>query len=462
MTAKVNSRPVVANVDLHLPIPDKRLSTKASRVVKRTIESLEHPNPSPVQKKRDVTTLAGKADSTKTDLKYQELICRLTPEEKENLEKTLATLPDKETKIAELVNALGEPKFTEAIFYSAKLPYYALAALQAGQIDEYQFGTLQLFWSIGQYHRSYNEMNVHALFLPDGSDNPEAVALLSQTIHPVLSQDQLKEFMAEMRKSPPSEQCFFVVPDIQEGAKDETVSQRIHNSTGINLFLRVSGGSRIIPTLGMMQTALKVYSGDDAVKINPVLGFSTVEQMKKVEQRDMAIPFPGVALPDKADTLPAPWYDFTYHDFYHAILSSGVPVALRRLLISLADLALQMMRESAIDSKSVEGYTLESLSSALIDMEAVAFLAARRKSLSQGFTPAVTFWREVWKQAIKSNISSNYEEYDVDTAVLFLKNVAKKLILEKEGVPFGLTRESLREAVKQDVGLDRDMIESCV
>ena len=402
---------------------------------------------------------------TPGETKYQEVICRLTEKEKTRLDFLLSTLDKTDENINELMQAIKEnPTYKEDFFRSSDWPLYSLIALKRGLIDEYQFGTLQLYWSIGQYHGNYCDVQIIPLFTPDGENNPEAVEQIKTTFSggdapsfhriPVkkdaqfLTDEQFKKFLDEMKAMPSSEKQFFLVPDMQQtGNTTNTVSQRIHD-VGINVFSRIlEVHRRIIPSLAMMQTILKVKFGDQAVKINPVLGLSSVEQLKNSRQRDMALHFPGVKLPEDADYFPAPWYDFTYHDFYHAILVSGVPAHFRSKLLAIADAAYN--EASAFSPDSSEHQTLASIAETLIDMEISEFRSDFAGTEFQ--TDESKFWMQFKTIFHKSCMNSPYAKYDLHTAIVFFQKVAQRLILDKEGEECGLTLASLEKANKEQM-----------
>ncbi len=436
-----------------------RKRTTSEVVAKKTLQTTfeapvkKPPAPKKIRKEKatsDISSskigmqvLASKIDNQKNS-KYQEIVCRLSEEESKKLTSSLSALPKKEESIAQLVQILQQaPTYQEAFFASPNWPLYALIALERGLIDEYQFGTLQLYWSIGQYHGSYTDMQIHPLFMPDGTNNPIAVSLIKSTSNTFLSNELIEKFLKEMKKLPPSEQQFFIVPDIQKTVDKTTISQAIQE-LGINVFSRVGNDMRMIPSLGMMQTFLKVKFGNQAVKINPVLGLSSIEQMKQVAHRDMALAFPGVTLPEEADSYPAPWYDFTYHDFYHAIIVSGMPLTLRSKMIDIADFTLEVMKTSDFTPASAEGQTLCSIREVLIDMEAAGFRPDLFWLSTQ--TAESLFWNELQYVFSKSFANPSYAKYDLTTAILFFQRVAQKLILDKDGETCSLTLDSLKNA----------------
>lgn len=373
--------------------------------------------------------------------RYHEMTRRIKKAEKENLTAKMASIPDMQAHVEELTNALNQSKLSAEIFKSPNMPFYALKALELGMIDKYQFGTIMLRWSIGEYHQGFEQMEIYSLFLENGQVNPNTFEVIKLTFPENFNEQQTLEFLEEMKKVPPSEQFFFIVPDIQNSI---SVSQAI-NALGINTFCRLEGllqsNKRIIPSLSMMQAFLNVKYGQNAVKINPVLGISSFNDMRKVDARDMALHFPGTSLPSEADGLPAPWYDFSFHDFYHAIVVSSIPTAYRAMMIEIALLALNTMKESGFARKSPSGETLHSLFAAAIDMETPYFM--RETS-----APAnLVFFHEIKTVFYKAFHLDDYENFDLETALLFLRKVAKKLIIDGDGKELDLTQKALEQAI---------------
>ena len=131
---------------------------------------------------------------------------------------------------------------------------------------------------------------------------------------------------------------------------------------------------RMIPSLGMMQTLLEAHTERQAITITPVIGLSTLEDIKKnglEGTRDMALPFPGVELPKMADLSSAPLdIDFIAHDLYHSVVTNGSPDVLRKALIKAADVVLDLQKEE--HSSDVKKF-LEEFYERFIDMEYPVF-----------------------------------------------------------------------------------------
>ncbi len=246
------------------------------------------------------------------------------------------------------------------------LPKDALVAFHEGKVLMTQFCSITFFWSL---KKSGKDLSVVPLFLGD-SVNPQAKNLVEQTMKKsgklldkqpdFLDEGEMSAFFARMHAAPKSEQFFFLSEE-EPGfiGSISTITQVIYQNEGINVFNRClfDGSIReMSPSFSMVQNFLKTYAGDRAIKITPVIGLSSVEDIVanlKTGTRDMALPFPGVFIPDSADTLAAPSYrDFFLHDVYHAILCSEIPHEIRPAFSLLSDIILEI-KESSSDIRII-------------------------------------------------------------------------------------------------------------
>jgi hypothetical protein len=289
--------------------------------------------------------------------------------------------------VQSFVAALGTLDFqSNEILQHPDLPYLAMDALRKGLIDPLQAATALNFWSALRYHGSPNDLQTIEIF-HRGAPNEEAISLMKQTFvtgnTPFLDGPKFQAFMHNMRLLPPSEQKFLLVPDIQGDASlstiarqnggdhfKATISQGIKDLE-INVFNRVQPKMRMIPSVGMMQAFLNAQY-DEPIEIKPKIYLSTAVQIRQCgldDTRDMMMPFPDALgnsrCPQKADGYQAPWYEFPYHDFYHAMLASAVGKTLRRAAIAAADVVEAYANEPGTENR--EG--LIQLSASLIDME---------------------------------------------------------------------------------------------
>lgn len=332
----------------------------------------------------------------------------------------LKALPDKENHIRALVEAWSKGDFAHPVFANTELyPKYALLALRQGDLTKEEFATMMWYRSAVNYHGSSAKIKVVPLFI-NNQINPDAKGIIRQTLkaateakilkeagvtnHSYLDEAQIKEFFVEMRKKPLSEQRFFVVDDIHFRQGDaptayesdwvtadvmkgkRTSSQQIQKTNGINIFCRFKDNQkpmRMLPSLSMMQNYLNIKYGEQAaVTINPVVGLSTIEDIVKngaLSTRDMGLEFPGLSLPKVADLMVAEAYDFPYHDFYHAIITSCIPSDHRFAFLKIANRVGQLYNSEFMNDWR----------DTLIDMECKTY----RSEVNQDkLSPSRNFW----------------------------------------------------------------------
>lgn len=344
------------------------------------------------------------------------------------------------TNVLKLVEAISTLDFkNNPILLEPDLPYLVMEALRRGLLDpehgKKQAATALNFWAALQYHqKDPRQLQTIELFEVNGSINPLAEALIKQTLKgadslqpPYLDGRQWDVFIENMRKLPPSEQRFLLVPDIQgnqtleQAARENggnffkaTTSQAI-GTAGINVFNRVDHldrPMRMVPSLGMMQAFLDAQF-DEPVQINPRIYLSTVAQIREcgcTSCRDMMMPFPDASghsrcLP-KADGFEAPWYDFPYHDFYHAIIASSIGKVCRKAGIIASDVISFYADEPTTENRK----GLKQLAISLVDMEYIQF--HRKKG-----------W-EIFKKAMEAQVARLQVSYRT-----YLK-------FQLEGLPF--------------------------
>lgn len=244
------------------------------------------------------------------------------------------------------------------------LPVDGLKLFHDGLITVEQFSTLLFFWSL---ITEFPEEEIHIQPLFDGAKiNAFAEASIRNTlklrgfrIHKdqFLNHESLKIFFNKMRLQKQSERCFFFIKTtkytlspynrekdrkVQDGTL--TINEETSAGIGVNVFHQFfseyKGYYRMVPSFSMMQQFLVAHDGDRAVKILPVIGPSSTEDIANNganDSRDMGLPFLGMELPKKADMLAAPKaVDFIFHDFYHSIVASDVSRKFRKAFVIYA------------------------------------------------------------------------------------------------------------------------------
>lgn len=281
----------------------------------------------------------------------------------DDLEARMEQLPDKEKWIPALLEAIKKepiPDWEAPIFKLTDYPLYLLAALKNRKVDAQQFGTVMLYWVTCQRHPAH-EIKSIPIFI-NGQRNKEAERYIIQTLRTrdftpqlppreddLLNAEQIDTLFAKLQTLPASEQQIFIILDVQgiikkgESPINKTISQHILYGQRLNVFNRLleeETALRMIPSVGLMQAFIDVIGGENAVKINPVIGLSSLDDIRKnglEATRDMAFQFPGILLPERADGVLAPDADFTYHDFYHTFMASMLSDTSRKRIIALAD-----------------------------------------------------------------------------------------------------------------------------
>lgn len=389
-------------------------------------------------------------------------------------------------QIDELLNVIDDLDFqnapTNSILLHPKLSQIALEALRRGVLDrvngQKQVATICNFWAALQYHKDQSDL--FTLSITDDSKHE----FLKQTFYytkepdqkPFLEGEKFERFIEKMKQLPFSEQKFLIVPDLQgidsidETAKKNngnpfkaTVSQATFHA-GVNVFNRCSINDqafRIVPSFGMMQAFLEAQYGDDAVEIKPRLYLSTMRhiyQSRLESNCDVMIPSLDTKgnnrCPSKADGYFAPWYDFTAHDFYHAILTSSVGKTYRKVAVFASD----TIREFEKTAPEADKKGLRQLAFSLIDMDFVHFHHFHR---SETFTKATAFWftmnlqlelhQEKYQtyQILKNNhITPPFHIGPIskESETKVLQTIVNTFIHEKKG-PAELNQKSLETAI---------------
>ena len=397
---------------------------------------------------------------------------RLSTKEQTQLIDKLRSLPPINQKIGDLIEALKRGNWRAPIFSDPDFPYYALLACNQGLITSHQFGTIQIYWSTIQYHEGKKNVCAAPIFKYDDVV-PEAAQAIFETLFlnpetalaqmglydpniPLLTEKQFEAFFEQLNQLPASEQYVFLVHDKDPISPDlpPTISQRLYLGTGYNVFCRnIEAGTRMVPSIGMMQAFLNVRYGKNAVQLNPVIGLSSeadIRQNGLESKRDTAVCFPGVELPEEADTFRAPWYDFTYHDFYHAMLASGIPVQYRPLLVQIADIAKSILQTT---SNPQDQALMNKIYDQFIDMEQTNFRPEKssmeKTARPEAAKPHMLFWRAVYSTILIAMIHVQAENYNVDMLSSLCKRIASELIVEPSLMEEFSTLDSIEKETLQ-------------
>ncbi len=351
----------------------------------------------------------------------------------QELTKKLACVTDQEIKelldVIDTLDLRNAPK--DSVLFSQKLPHIALETLRRGLLDpqhgQKQVATILNFWAALQYHQNSSDLETVSVF------SSKAEKLMKMTfmhptepsIDPFLEGDKFDLFMKKMRSLPPSEQRFLLVPDIQGDDSIDVIAalnggdpfkasiSQATNETGINVFNRLTYQEmpmRIIPSNGMMQAFLDAQYGEDAVEIKPRVYLSTLRHIydnRLTNTCDMMVPTPDdkgkSRCPSTADGFQAPWYDFPYHDFYHAIATSAVGQTYRKIGIIASD----AIRTYAKTAPAEDQKGLGQLAVMMVDMDYPFFLHFFNHL---GFSQEGIFWLTINQQILQQKLKYKNHE----------------------------------------------------
>lgn len=279
---------------------------------------------------------------------YHSLMCYVHPQHREAMEARLSALSQSDIEnAARDINMLGAIHVNtdeQALIY--------LAALRQGLITTGQFATTRLLYAV-----SRTSCDVVSVPLSD----PKAILMLRnpvvqrktrpcscEHVANLLNDDAfLERYLVRIKQLPLSEQQLF----IQSGPSNS-------QSKGIyeilqwfflgDLFGECNSSydkpdrTRPIPSFGMMQAFLEELSPTHYVQMIPRLGgtspVSSIRANGLEGTRDIGLYDPALPFPERADNHPiCEPYDFSFHDFYHAIVASLIPPPVRIAFIQLAD-----------------------------------------------------------------------------------------------------------------------------
>lgn len=296
---------------------------------------------------------------------YNELMRRVTPQERKELDTALAAIPVE--TVNKLVDTFTNHPWEHADIY--KNPNHVLVALKAvamGLLTCEDFATVCLFAASIPRHREsqliYNKPALTSspvqisLFNNDGTRNEDAVKIIEETIMAYdndkwLSAAQMDAFFDKMQKLPKSAQQFLVIGDsdqfggggicssIYSHSRFQVLGCFVDHQTipipVIRDITKESAGKlRLIPSGGMMQTLLEVIGRAPLVKANFVLGQTTEkENSDNPGVYSLHIPLkPWVSVKEIIHSRDAKDIDNTYYDFYTSVVESLIPANHRTLI----------------------------------------------------------------------------------------------------------------------------------
>lgn len=306
-----------------------------------------------------------------------------------NVAKILSEARVTRNELDQLKEALYNVDWKDPIFENTEhFPVVALQAYYQNEIGTEEFSNVLIYYSIRKHH-PMSEIQTIALF--DDKNQPihstikwikDEFTGRSKRIFYQLYDDKLKHqdesaanlFVDRLAKQSKISQTIFAVP---KKSTYKSIYQAIIRN-GNYLFSKGRGeyeGMRLIPSFEMMQEATSAIFGVNAVRYQPSIGVSTtgeIEQNGIENSRDVGLAFPGYHTPNKADGYTTDLlYDFTFHDFYHCLVASAIPILDKRKFIYLAKIAKSTLNFQPLTTKTgfYGSQVKEAAYQALIDME---------------------------------------------------------------------------------------------
>ncbi len=290
---------------------------------------------------------------------YHEITRRIDQKELQALEIKMKTLSPCDHEL--FLNLVRDGNLSEIV----EMPDYllhALYAVQQGNLLQNDFATIVLPWASND-----DEKICVSLFTGDEYEDQKTREMIESTLQikgkPILSEDELNDFFKEMKNRPKLQQHFWLEKTREDPISLLSVRDGILKQyKGLNVFSK-TGNHFMIPSAEMMQTFLKIKFKENAVRMNFVLGLSSTDDIEmngSEDSRDAALRFPGTTLVKTADGHAALETDFTYHDFFHAIIASLNSPETRKSVIEIAKFVKSIKKDDPM---------LDRLYNSLIDME---------------------------------------------------------------------------------------------
>ena len=214
---------------------------------------------------------------------------------------------------------------------SSDFPYHLLRAFRDEKITVNEFATMLSLYSIYQENIQLNakfELQLKRLFDQDGQPIEASWELIAETllksnkIAKVFWFDDvriIKTMQEKLATVRPVEAVFWHYPIAESSVKTIADAARSLGAWALSRF----ADQEMVPSISTRQALLDAAYKEEAHRINPVIGISSVEDIRKGgsrRYRDFALPFPGIPLPKEADGIPVQFIiDFQFHDFYHLL-----------------------------------------------------------------------------------------------------------------------------------------------
>ena len=286
---------------------------------------------------------------------FNEVVRRIKPSKQINILEKISQVT--ESQVKQIINCRDNPAIILSQYHDFftydEFAYVNLRAFRDGKINVNEFATLTSLHGIHKENREGNEtfeIKFEALFDENGEPNKEAWKAIEETLHKSNSARKsvfkcdvefiINQMQAELKTASPLEAGFWHY-DMAEPTEVETIADRVRELGSWALFGYAN--QEMTPSITMIQALLNIL-GAEAHRINPVIGVSTIADLRLGgihRYRDFAIPFPGIPLPKIVDYCYAPTIaTFQNHDVYHLERVSALKNSNIDLYIKIGD-ALQ-------------------------------------------------------------------------------------------------------------------------
>lgn len=284
---------------------------------------------------------------------FNELVRRIKhPHQSKILEKLQSVTKE---QIGIIIDCLWSPTDLTGqyltFFSSEDFPYAVLQAFREEAISLHAFSTLVTLYGIYQENITFNpSFAIHhqKLFDEYGQPLQEAWQKIEATISETDSRkgvfqydvpNCIRHMQACLKSASPLEAGFWYYTTATP-RKSCTIAWQVMNYGKCCVFSPDQQGE-MVPSLTMRQTFVDVAYGEEAHRINPVIGDSTPLDIRNgglARYRDYQLPFPGLSLPEVADGCKSPDISgFNLHDYYHLLRSSALPNKFVDLYIAMGD-----------------------------------------------------------------------------------------------------------------------------
>ncbi len=319
-------------------------------------------------------TTPASSDDFQTDDQYREIVKRLPEETQREIEVSLGQVTPEQLALLQSTIDKPEKRFDDGSFiYEEMFVPTALMAVREGIISNLQFGTLMNLWGYAKQiltqsgSGSVKKPEFIPLLLDNGKMHPLAAQYLIIGTQPPISKPDLfdkdssgflKGIFENAKKLPCGERGFWIVPRFTQTSSKINIIGVIKGVLGFHILdMPKNDEEEIIPSLSLYQLFLNT-AFNQPVKINPVMGESTVDEIRKNSLdriRDIAIPCLWAEQPTNADGFEVSnWWEFTLHDLYHSVRASRLSPEETIRYIAFGDRfkAMQQRLENALKTYS--------------------------------------------------------------------------------------------------------------